>query len=187
VVLPFRLLRQDQEISFLEGALPEAITASLSLVRSVAVRSNSAALRFGSSADLGQVARELDVDHVLTGTILRSGDQLRVTCQLVGAPSGDLRWSETVHVPVGDLFEVQDSLSRRIVSSLPVGDSEDSTLVTQGVPTGPRVYELYLRANQLSYHRPRWAAAKTLFQQCVEGGPSYPPPGARLGRINRVI
>jgi serine/threonine protein kinase len=125
VVLPFRLLRADEETAFLEGALPEAITASLSSVRTVLVRSNSAALRFGSSADLGQVARELDVDHVLTGTILRSGDQLRVTCQLVGAPSGELRWSETVHAPVGDLFTVQDSLSRRIVRSLPLADSDD--------------------------------------------------------------
>jgi TolB-like protein len=83
VVLPFRLLRPDEDISFLEGALPEAITTSLSSVPSVVVRSNIAALRFGASSDLGQVARELDVDHVLTGTLLRAGDQLRVTCQLV--------------------------------------------------------------------------------------------------------
>jgi serine/threonine protein kinase len=187
VVLPFRLLRADEETAFLEGALPEAITASLSSVRTVVVRSNSAALRFGSSADLGQVARELDVDHVLTGTILRSGDQLRVTCQLVGAPSGDLRWSETVHVPAGDLFEVQDSLSRRIVRSLPLADSDDSTLVIQDVPAAPRAYELYLRANQLSYDDPQWALAKSLYEQCVEIDPSYAPAWAKLGRINRVI
>jgi serine/threonine protein kinase len=187
VVLPFRLLRADEEIGFLEGALPEAITASLSSVRTVLVRSNSAALRFGSSADLGQVARELDVDHVLTGTILRSGDQLRVTCQLVGVPSGDLRWSETVHVPVGDLFEVQDNLSRRIVRSLPLGDSDDSTLVTQDVPAAPLAYELYLRANQLSYDDPQWGLAKSLYEQCVKIDPSYAPAWARLGRINRVI
>ena len=69
VVLPFRLLRPDEETAFLEGALPEAITASLSSVRTVVVRSNNAALRFGSSADLRQVARELDVDHVLLSLI----------------------------------------------------------------------------------------------------------------------
>jgi serine/threonine protein kinase len=187
VVLPFRLLRPDEDIAFLEGALPEAITASLSSVRTVLVRSNIAALRFGSSADLGQVARELDVDHVLTGTLLRSGDQLRVTCQLVGAPGGDLRWSETVQVHLGDLFEVQDSLSRRIVRSLPLADRNDSTLMTQDVPATPRAYELYLRANQLSYDRPRWALAKDLYEQCVNADPNYAPAWARLGRINRVI
>ena len=186
VVLPFRLLRPDEETAFLEGALPEAITASLSSVRTVVVRSNVAALRFSSSADLGQVARELDVDHVLTGTLLRSGDQLRVTCQLVGAPSGDLRWSETVQIPLGDLFEVQDSLSRRIVRSLPLAESEDSTIRVD-VPATPRAYELYLRANQLSYDRPRWTLAKNLYEQCVEVDPSYAPAWARLGRINRVI
>jgi serine/threonine protein kinase/tetratricopeptide (TPR) repeat protein len=187
VVLPFRLLRPDEETAFLGGALPEAITASLSSVRTVLVRANSAALRFGSSADLGQVARELDVDHVLTGTILRSGDQLRVTCQLVGAPSGELRWSETMHVPVGDLFTVQDSLSRRIVRMLPLPDSDDSTLVIQDVPATPRAYELYLRANQLSYDDPQWGLAKSLYEQCVTIDPSYAPAWARLGRINRVI
>ena len=188
VVLPFRLLRADTEAAFLEGALPEAITASLSSIRTVLVRSNSAALRFGSSADLGQVARELDVDHVLTGTILRSDDQLRVTCQLVRAPGGDLRWSETVHVPFGDLFEVQDSISRRIVRSLlPLADGDDFTLATQDVPTAPRAYELYLRANQLSYDDPQWGLAKSLYEQCVKIDPSYAPAWARLGRINRVI
>jgi hypothetical protein len=69
VVLLFRLFRPDEEISFLEGARPEAITASLSSVRSVVVRSNVAALRFAESPDFGRVARELDVDHVLTGTV----------------------------------------------------------------------------------------------------------------------
>jgi serine/threonine protein kinase len=64
VVLPFRFLRPDHDISFLEGALPEAITTSLSLVPSVVVRSNIAALRFGASADLGTVARESNVPIV---------------------------------------------------------------------------------------------------------------------------
>jgi TolB-like protein len=187
VVLPFRLLRPDEDISFLEGALPEAITTTLSSVPTVVVRSNMAALRFGASVDLGRVARELDVDHVLTGTLLRAGDQLRVTCQLVGAPSGDLRWSETAQVHLGDLFEMQDSLSRRIVRSLPLAESDDSILVPQDVPATPRAYELYLRANQLSYDRPRWALAKELYEQCVKLDPSYAPAWARLGRINRVI
>ena len=186
VVLPFRLLRPDEEISFLEGALPDAITTSLSSIPAVVVRSNMAALQFGPSADLRRLARELDVDHVLTGTLLRSGDQLRVTCQLVGAPSGDLRWSETLQIPFGDLFEVQDNLSRRIVRSLPLAES-DSTLVTQDVPATPRAYELYLRANQLSHDRPRWRLAKNLYEQCVEVDPSFAPAWARLGRINRVI
>jgi len=187
VVLPFRLLRPDEEISFLEGALPEAITTSLSSVRTVVVRSNIAAVRFRALTDLGQVARELDVDHVLTGTLLRSGDQLRVTCQLVGAPSGELRWSDTAQVHLGDLFEVQDSLSRRIVRSLPLTDGDDFTLVTQDLPATPRAYELYLRANQLSYDRTQWTLAKNLYEQCVDVDPSYAPAWARLGRINRVI
>ena len=91
VVLRFSLLRPDEEILFLEGALPETITTSLSSLPTLAVRLNIAALRSGAAADLGRVARELDVDHLLTGTLLRSGDQLRVRCQLIRAPSGEVR------------------------------------------------------------------------------------------------
>jgi tetratricopeptide (TPR) repeat protein len=85
------------------------------------------------------------------------------------------------------LFEVQDSLSRRIVRSLPLANSDDSALVPQDVPAASRAYELYLRANQLSYDRRRWTLAKNLYEQCVEVDPSYAPAWARLGRINRVI
>src|SRR5262245_8093206 len=82
---------------------------------------------------------------------------------------------------------MQDSLSRRIVRSLPLGESGDSALVTQDVPATPRAYELYLRANQLSYDRPQWTLAKKLYEQCVDVDPCYAPAWARLGRINRVI
>jgi serine/threonine protein kinase len=120
VVLPFRLLRADEEVAFLEGALPDAITASLATIPSLSVRSNVAALKFGSTVDLARVATELDVDHVITGTLLRSGDQIRITSQLIEAPLGRVRWSQTIQRHLGDLFELQDAISSRIVQSLPL-------------------------------------------------------------------
>src|SRR4029434_3391627 len=92
-----------------------------------------------------------------------------------------------LHVRVVVCSGLQTTLSRRIVRSLPLADSGDSTLVPQEVPAAPRAYELYLRANQLSYDRPRWRLAKNLYEQCVEVDPSYAQAWARLGRINRVI
>ena len=80
IVLPFRMLRPDAETDFLAFSLPDAITASLSGLQSLVVRSSIAASRFsGDVPDPKRLAEEADVDAVLTGSLVRAGDQLRVT------------------------------------------------------------------------------------------------------------
>jgi eukaryotic-like serine/threonine-protein kinase len=186
VVLPFRLLKADEEVAFLESGLPDAITASLALVPSLSVRSNVAALKYGPSVDLAQVSEELDVDHVITGTLLRSGNQIRITSQLVETPRGHVRWSQTTQRPLGDLFELQDAISRHIVESLPL-DRAPSTRDMRDMPATPRAYELYLRANQLAIDTKQWLAARDLYEQCVAEDPQFAPGWARLGRLHRIV
>ena len=97
IVLPFRVLRSDPETDFLAFSLPDAIAASLTGLSSLVVRSSLAAARFaGAILDLREIAKEVDVDAVLTGTLLRAGTQLRLTTQLVEAPSGTLIWSPSI-------------------------------------------------------------------------------------------
>src|SRR5206468_12029936 len=96
VVLPFRMLRPDHETDFLASSLPDAIAASLSGLESLLVRSTLAAARFASEVpDLRAMAEALDVDVVLAGSILRNDNRLRITTQLVEAPSGALLWTHT--------------------------------------------------------------------------------------------
>jgi len=186
VVLPFRLLKPDDEIGFLESALPDAITASLAAVPSISVRSNVAALKFASSIDLARIAGDLDVDHVIAGTLLRSGDQIRVTSQLVETPSGRVRWSQTTQRTLGDLFELQDAISRHIVQSLPL-DVAAASQEAADVPGTPRAYELYLRANEQALEGSGWPAARELYEQCVTEDPRFASAWARLGRVYRLI
>ncbi len=120
VVLPFRLLKADEDTAFLENALPESLTTLLSARPTLVVRSNLAALRFEAEVDLTTLASELDVDHVLTGTLLRSGEQVRVTAQLIETPGGRVKWTHTTQQPLGDLFALQDEVCRQIVESLPI-------------------------------------------------------------------
>src|SRR5262249_23760739 len=88
-VLPFRVLRPDPETDFLAFSLPDAIATSLSAFGTLIVRSSATAARFASDApDLKALATEVDVDRVVMGTLLRSGDQLRATAQLVETPGG---------------------------------------------------------------------------------------------------
>jgi TolB-like protein len=96
VVLPFRVLRPDPDTDFLAFSLPDAIATSLSDIGSLIIRSSATAARFaGDAPDLKVLAAEADVDRVVMGTLLRSGDQLRATAQLVEAPGGTLLSSHT--------------------------------------------------------------------------------------------
>ena len=118
-MLPFHVLRPDPETDFLAFSLPDAIATSLSGIGSLVVRSSATAARFARDApDLKALAATADVDRVVLGTLLRSGDQLRVTAQLVEAPGGTLLTSYTVQSPLGDLFRLQDDITRRVVESL---------------------------------------------------------------------
>ncbi len=119
IVLPFRVLRSDPETDFLAFSLPDAIAASLAGLSSLVVRSSLAAARFaGAVLDLREIAKEVDVDTVLTGTLLRAGTQLRLTTQLVEAPSGTLIWSKASQVELRDIFQLQDTLVSGVVESL---------------------------------------------------------------------
>jgi TolB-like protein len=188
VVLPFRVLRPDPETDFLAFSLPDAIATSLSGIGSLIVRSSATAARFaGEAPDLKALAAEADVDRVVMGTLLRSGDQLRAAAQLVEAPEGTLLTSHTVQSSLGDLFRLQDDMARRVVEalSLPLGVVEDSP--TLDAPRNARAYELYLRAHELARTYDQLPQARDLYQRCVELDPRFAPAWAHLGRCHRVI
>jgi TolB-like protein len=187
VVLPFRILRPDAETDFLAFSLADAITTSLSGIGSLVVRSSAIAGRFaGEAPDLKTLASEADVDRVVMGTLLRSGDQIRAAVQLVETPGGRLLTSHTVQAPLGDLFHVQDDIARRVVEALSL-PLTGSTTPSPDSPQNPAAYELYLRANELARTYDSLPQARVLYQQCVEADPSFAPAWARLGRCHRVI
>ena len=189
IVLPFRVLRADPDIDFLAFSLSDALTTSLSGLDSLLVRSSLTASGFASQpVDLEVVAAKADVDAVLTGTLLRAEDQLRVTAQLAEVPSGTVRWSQTMQVQLGDIFQLQDVLTTRIVESLAVPlSAHDREALKQDVPATAKAFEFYLRANQIAYEARNWPVARDLYRQCLEEDPRYAPAWARLARIYRVI
>ncbi len=188
VVLPFRLLRPDPEIDFLSFALADAVSASLSGLPSVVIRSSAAAARFASDTpDLKALATQADVDRVLMGTLLRAGDQLRATAQLVEAPAGTLVSSQTLQAPLGDVFRLQDELAQRIVESLSPSLSGDGGPRRRGTPASARAYEFYLRANEVVRDWSHVAVARDLYRQCVDEDPSFAPAWAKLGRCHRLL
>ena len=185
VVLPFRVLRPDPETDFLAFSLPDAIATSLTEFHSLIVRSTSTASKFGSDTpDLKALATAADVERVVMGTLLRSGEQLRVTVQLVEAPGGTLITSHAVTSSLGDLFRLQDDLARRVVDALAIPLHGQSS--TPDAPQDARAYSLYLQANALGGDIRKLSEAIKLYEQCVAIDPEFAPAWAQLGRGYRV-
>jgi len=193
LVLPFRMLKADPDLDFLAFSLPDALTATLSGLDTLVVRSSLVAARFaGDAPDLPRIAREAQVDYVVSGTILRAGAQLRVSAQLADATAGTLLWSHTVQAPVEDLFQLQDSLVGRIAESIsrPLTTPEERRL-RQDVPASAKAYEFFLRANQATppsaFSLERATIARDLYLQALADDPAYAPAWARIARVYRLL
>ena len=189
IVLPFRMQRADPEVDFLALALPEAIATALAGLDGLLVRSPHVAQRHGGATpDLKALASEAEVDLALAGTILRGGDRLRVATQLLEAPAGTVRWSDTTQMPLGDLFSLQDDLARHVVEALalPLRGATSQPL-QRDVPATPHAYEQYLRANHIGQRHSLLSEARDLYLACLKDDPEYAPAWARLGRVQRVM
>ena len=188
VVLPFRVLRSDPETDFLAFSLPDAIATSLSGIGSLIVRSSAVAARFGGDTpDLPALAAGADVDRVVMGTLLRSGDHLRAAVQLVEAPGGTLLTSHTVELSLGDLFRLQDEIAKRVVEALSLPLAGPAASPSRDTPHNAQAYEFYLRANELARTYDGLARARELYERCLELDPSFAPAWAQLGRCHRLI
>ena len=178
--------------SSLPPACPEAITASLSGLETLTVRSTAAGARFaGDTPDLKAIATEAGVDVVLLGTLLRAGNQVRVSTQLVEAPGGTVVISRNAQVALTDIFQLQDELTRQIVDALALPLSardrralrHDVSRPSRGLSALParQPHRRGLVQPGPARHRARPLSAVR------RARPEYAPAWARLGRVHRVM
>ena len=191
IALPFIVRNGDERAGFLEHSLPEAISASLAGLRSLTVRSSLLAARLAeANPDPRQIAREADVDMVLAGTVLCESDQVRVSAELIHAPSGTLLGSYVCKTRLDNLIEVQESLVHGIVELLVLRLTDrERRVLAHNVPASARAYEFYLRANHVQRQRTfeSLSMARDLYRECLDEDPDYAPAWARLGRCYRTL
>ncbi len=191
IALPFLIINGEERIAFLGHSLPEAVSASLAGLRSLTVRSSLLAARLAEGQpDPRHIAHEADVDMLLTGTILCDGDELRVTAELVHAPTGTLVGSHVCQAGRDNLIKVQDGLVRGIVELLRLRLTErERRVLAHNVPASPRAYEFYLRANHVQQERTfaNVSMARDLYRECLDEDPDYAPAWARVGRCYRFL
>jgi len=136
IVLPFvnRSGSEDNEY-FSDGLTEEVISDLTGLPELRVISRNSAMALKGTAKDTATLARELGVTHMVTGSVRRAGDALRVTAELVEARSDTPLWSEKFSGTMQDVFGIQEEISRRIVSALHVklGDTGETQLAARPI------------------------------------------------------
>jgi adenylate cyclase len=133
--------------------------------------------------DAVKVGRLLNVRSLLTGTVQRAGDQLRISVELVDTSNGVQSWSDHYDRAFGNLFASEDDISGAVSTALAVklGTAESRSLV-QVATNNPHAHDLYLRARELSYHSDELSLnqAVTLFNQAITEDPNYAAAWAGL-------
>jgi adenylate cyclase len=149
-VLPFANMSGDPEQEYFSDGITEDIITDLSKVSALSVIArNSAFMYKGRSVDVTKVARELDVSHVLEGSVRKSGGRVRITAQLVKGSSNDHVWAERYDRDLNDIFALQDEISEAIVKALKLKLlPEEKKAIEQRGTTNLDAYNLYLMARQ---------------------------------------
>lgn len=153
VVLPFVNRSPDAGNDWFSDGLTEEIITDLSRISALRVisRNSSMALK-GTTSSSPTLANDLGVSHVVTGSVRRAGDDLRVTAELVDAPSDRSVWSDKFAGTVEDVFGIQEEIAGKIVTALQVTLTPSERKQASERPiTDPVAYDCYLRARQATY------------------------------------
>ena len=120
-VLPFDNMSGDPEQGYFADGITEDIITTLSYISSLfVIARNSCFVYKGKARDLRQVGQELGVRYVLEGSVRRSADRIRITAQLIDANSGSHLWADRYDRHLADVFDIQDELTKEIVTALRV-------------------------------------------------------------------
>ena len=149
-VLPFEYISPDKENDYFSEGLTEEIIASLSKLRGLKVISRTSVMRYrGKDKNLKQIAQELHASYVLEGSVRKSGQDLRITTQLIDAGQDVSLWSETYRGSLDDIFEIQEKVAGRILRGLKVRLSPDEKKRLKKRSTADNeAYQLYLQRRE---------------------------------------
>ncbi len=166
-VLPFVNMSDDAENEYFSDGISEELLNVLVRVKGLRVPSRTSSFTFkGSSKKLAEIGEELQVDHILEGSVRKSGDRIRVTAQLIEVNTDTHLWSETFTRQLDDIFAVQDEIAQAIVSALKVTlNSGEQTPIQTRSTDSIEAYNKYLLGRHLwnqRGHKSLIAATKPL-------------------------
>lgn len=184
VVMPFADLSPKRDQEFFADGLTEELLNSLAQSQDLRVIARTSSFSFkGKNIDVETIARQLDVTHVLEGSVRKSGDRLRITAQLIDARNSLHVWSQTYDRRVQDVLEVQTEIATAVADALRVALSP-----RRANRTAPEAYEHYLRAHYFFHRRARGDVelARDYYQKALDIDPAFAPAWAGLAGAYRI-
>jgi len=184
-VLPFTNLTDDSDQAYLADGVSEDLITGLARIRWLfVIARNSSFVYKPRAVDVREVSRDLGVRYVLEGSVRRTGSRLRISAQLVDGMTGGYRWAERYDRELGDIFVVQDEITRSVAAAI-----EPELMAAEGVRALSRsaddlsAWELVARAQAHIWRMSRsdHEAAVSVLKRAVEEFPNYAPAKSMLG------
>ncbi len=189
-VLPFVNMNRDPDTEFFSDGITEDILNALVRLPGVRVIARTSSFAFkGKNADIREIGEQLGAGMVLEGSVRKSGNQLRITAQLIDAGSGHHLWSERYDREMKDVFEVQDEITAAIRDALSEKLLGLGLAESQAKPAiDAESYELFLRGRFFMAKRPEgMQKGMELLGQVVERAPGYAPAYAELASAHMIL
>jgi adenylate cyclase len=184
-VLPFDNMSSDPEHEyFADGIAEDIITALSKISRMRVIARNSTFTYKGKAHDLRQVASELGVRYVLEGSVRSGGNRLRITAQLIDANDGSHIWADRFDRTIDDIFDIQDEITKEIVTSLRVNltDGEEARMWARGT-NDIEAWQLCVRAHELlmKFNSTDYLEARVLAERALKRDSNYAFAWATFG------
>jgi len=177
-VLPFVNMSADANNEYFSDGLSEELLNLLAKVDGLKVAARTSSFKFkNSEADIAEIGQKLNVATVLEGSVRKSGNQARITAQLIKVDDGFHMWSETYDRELNNIFEVQDEIAKAIVDALklPLLGHDAQPLTSTSATDNFAAYDLYLlgRHHARAYTEDNFKRANEYFLKALEIDPSF--------------
>ena len=178
-VLPLENLSRDPEQEYFSDGMTEALTEDLSKIATLRVVSRTSAMRYkATKKPLVEIARELNVDGVIEGSVLRSGNRVRITAELIDARRDQHVWGHTYERDLGDVLllqsEVAQTIAERIHARL---TPQEQSRARSASVVNPEAYEAYLKGKfygaEVTGTRAALKQAQRYYQDAVRKDPTF--------------
>jgi len=190
-VLPLENLSHDPEQEYFADGMTEELITNLGKIGALRVISRTSVMRYkGTRKPLPEIANELNVDALVEGTVLRSGNRVRVTVNLLHARTDRHLWAETYERDLHDVLSLQDEVARAIAEEIEIRVTPQEEARLSGSPAvSPEAFRFYLQARYHSYKRtlPGFEKSIQLFQQALALDPNYASAYAGLAETYGLL
>ncbi len=177
VVLPLENLSNDPEQEYFADGMTDQLITNLAQISALKVISRTSAMRYkGTKKSLPEIARELHVDAVVEGAVMWVGGRVRISAQLIEAPTDYHLWAASYERDLRDVLSMQEEVTRAIASEIRVNlSAQEQARLASTRPIDPEAYRLYLKGRYYWYKLTPEGLQKAIecFQQALEKDPAY--------------